>query len=166
MSRPTSVGPPHSACARAGPRRGSARRPPGWSPRRVSAASRISKGCWPDVHGLILAGGEGSRLAAGGIAVPKPLVEVAGKPQIVGLLETLAALGCSSLTCAVRADFPAVRRLLDGRSEEHTSELQSLAYLVCRLLLEKKKKSADSNCPTDTICSVSSVYASHSSCTT
>src|SRR2546425_5125092 len=26
-----------------------------------------------------------------------------------------------------------------GRSEEHTSELQSLAYLVCRLLLEKKK---------------------------
>src|SRR5687767_15927167 len=28
----------------------------------------------------------------------------------------------------------------EGRSEEHTSELQSLAYLVCRLLLEKKKK--------------------------
>src|SRR2546425_7879279 len=27
-----------------------------------------------------------------------------------------------------------------NRSEEHTSELQSLAYLVCRLLLEKKKK--------------------------
>src|SRR2546425_2856866 len=27
----------------------------------------------------------------------------------------------------------------DNRSEEHTSELQSLAYLVCRLLLEKKK---------------------------
>src|SRR2546425_5660369 len=29
------------------------------------------------------------------------------------------------------------------RSEEHTSELQSLAYLVCRLLLEKKKKDHD-----------------------
>src|SRR2546425_3804158 len=29
------------------------------------------------------------------------------------------------------------------RSEEHTSELQSLAYLVCRLLLEKKKKTND-----------------------
>src|SRR2546425_8450420 len=29
---------------------------------------------------------------------------------------------------------------LTGRSEEHTSELQSLAYLVCRLLLEKKKE--------------------------
>src|SRR2546425_9481468 len=31
------------------------------------------------------------------------------------------------------------------RSEEHTSELQSLAYLVCRLLLEKKKQ--HNNCP-------------------
>src|SRR5205823_9891536 len=29
---------------------------------------------------------------------------------------------------------------MNRRSEEHTSELQSLAYLVCRLLLEKKKK--------------------------
>src|SRR3712207_7005409 len=29
---------------------------------------------------------------------------------------------------------------LPGRSEEHTSELQSRQYLVCRLLLEKKKK--------------------------
>src|SRR3712207_7221724 len=31
---------------------------------------------------------------------------------------------------------------LSERSEEHTSELQSRQYLVCRLLLEKKKKSA------------------------
>src|SRR2546425_5081625 len=33
-------------------------------------------------------------------------------------------------------------RAAPGRSEEHTSELQSLAYLVCRLLLEKKNKGA------------------------
>src|SRR2546425_8438578 len=32
------------------------------------------------------------------------------------------------------------RLVFAPRSEEHTSELQSLAYLVCRLLLEKKKK--------------------------
>src|SRR5205823_12804537 len=32
------------------------------------------------------------------------------------------------------------RRARRARSEEHTSELQSLAYLVCRLLLEKKKR--------------------------
>src|SRR5205823_13583787 len=36
------------------------------------------------------------------------------------------------------ADRQSDRR--EERSEEHTSELQSLAYLVCRLLLEKKKK--------------------------
>src|SRR5687767_8257558 len=36
--------------------------------------------------------------------------------------------------------LPCDRSQLRRRSEEHTSELQSLAYLVCRLLLEKKKK--------------------------
>src|SRR5256885_12278974 len=35
----------------------------------------------------------------------------------------------------------APRRALNARSEEHTSELQSPCNLVCRLLLEKKKKS-------------------------
>src|SRR3712207_8835383 len=37
----------------------------------------------------------------------------------------------------------------DGRSEEHTSELQSRQYLVCRLLLEKKKnnKNHDTHSP-------------------
>src|SRR5687767_6869830 len=34
---------------------------------------------------------------------------------------------------------------LEERSEEHTSELQSLAYLVCRLLLEKKNKITSQN---------------------
>src|SRR2546425_6778869 len=42
--------------------------------------------------------------------------------------------------CAVQLvpERNALQRFLQ-RSEEHTSELQSLAYLVCRLLLEKKK---------------------------
>src|SRR2546423_9105023 len=38
-------------------------------------------------------------------------------------------------------DHDAADRQRVSRSEEHTSELQSLAYLVCRLLLEKKKLS-------------------------
>src|SRR5258705_8635344 len=38
---------------------------------------------------------------------------------------------------------PLVRR--SSRSEEHTSELQSLRHLVCRLLLEKKKKKKQEN---------------------
>src|SRR2546423_1936483 len=38
---------------------------------------------------------------------------------------------------------PALRQRAMARSEEHTSEIPSLAYLVCRLLLEKKKKKYD-----------------------
>src|SRR5260370_31339765 len=44
----------------------------------------------------------------------------------------------SLVRCAVEIDG---RRVSLGRSEEHTSELQSHLNLVCRLLLEKKKKS-------------------------
>src|SRR5437762_9910420 len=53
--------------------------------------------------------------------------------------------GCDFARRGPRADRPsgamlhAPARWL-GRSEEHTSELQSPMYLVCRLLLEKKKK--------------------------
>src|SRR2546425_1533461 len=39
-----------------------------------------------------------------------------------------------------RFGFENFEHFCGERSEEHTSELQSLAYLVCRLLLEKKKK--------------------------
>src|SRR2546425_5055175 len=46
--------------------------------------------------------------------------------------------GC--LSVAVPQLVPLGRDPVEPRSEEHTSELQSLAYLVCRLLLEKKKK--------------------------
>src|SRR3989441_7327110 len=47
--------------------------------------------------------------------------------------------------------FMQLSRLLAGnRSEEHTSELQSLAYLVCRLLLEKKKNNQPSPAITQT----------------
>src|SRR5687767_15674133 len=42
------------------------------------------------------------------------------------------------------ADRPARQH---ARSEEHTSELQSLAYLVCRLLLEKKKTNITGGAP-------------------
>src|SRR2546422_3477419 len=41
--------------------------------------------------------------------------------------------------CQRRPESLGARRLV-GRSEEHTSELQSRLHLVCRLLLEKKKK--------------------------
>src|SRR3712207_7013009 len=45
------------------------------------------------------------------------------------------------------ADERAVRDGVHDRSEEHTSELQSRQYLVCRLLLEKKKNTLLSHLP-------------------
>src|SRR3712207_7476816 len=50
----------------------------------------------------------------------------------------------SSRVTGFRAGGPA-RLPRPGRSEEHTSELQSRQYLVCRLLLEKKKKHYEPN---------------------
>src|SRR5213592_4685321 len=58
------------------------------------------------MHGLILAGGRGSRLAADGVATPKALALVAGRPQLVKLVETFAELGCASITCMVREGIP------------------------------------------------------------
>src|SRR3712207_7861727 len=49
-----------------------------------------------------------------------------------------SAGGCVSVLVAELIVSPSVRRA--RRSEEHTSELQSRQYLVCRLLLEKKNK--------------------------
>src|SRR5438309_7235116 len=51
---------------------------------------------------------------------------------------TLSAWCCSSV-------LRAARQTLEQRSEEHTSELQSQFHLVCRLLLEKKKKNKQYN---------------------
>src|SRR5205823_10346678 len=51
------------------------------------------------------------------------------------------AIACNAVTGPRISNFPGLAT--SPRSEEHTSELQSLAYLVCRLLLEKKKKSIE-----------------------
>src|SRR5687767_15689900 len=69
--------------------------------------------------------GEASRAAVLGGAVT-----VAG---LVLLVPRWGIIGAAAVTTAANAG--------QLRSEEHTSELQSLAYLVCRLLLEKKKQS-------------------------
>src|SRR5258707_11031361 len=50
-----------------------------------------------------------------------------------------AASPATSPTKPVAANSPAANAPNAARSEEHTSELQSRQYLVCRLLLEKKK---------------------------
>src|SRR3712207_8966870 len=53
------------------------------------------------------------------------------------------------------SDDPGTQGFAAARSEEHTSELQSRQYLVCRLLLEKKKTI------THPVCPLSSVYTPH-----
>src|SRR5687767_15340302 len=61
----------------------------------------------------------------------------AGAPAVVGAGVDAGAVGLAGPGRQVPAPDAGV--VGPRRSEEHTSELQSLAYLVCRLLLEKKK---------------------------
>src|SRR2546425_9684559 len=63
-------------------------------------------------------------------------------------LRALLLSGISQMHTGQRQSIENMRRAVEVlvasvRSEEHTSELQSLAYLVCRLLLEKKKTDHD-----------------------
>src|SRR2546425_4062360 len=64
-----------------------------------------------------------------------------------------AAVGVVRRARRHRGDAQEVGELAEQpvvRSEEHTSELQSLAYLVCRLLLEKKKNNITQVCDIET----------------
>src|SRR5258707_5836389 len=67
-------------------------------------------------------------------------VLLAGRPPFNGRMEQLLLQHLSSPPAPPSTLNPAIPGELDMRSEEHTSELQSRQYLVCRLLLVKKKK--------------------------
>src|SRR5437762_8544584 len=58
---------------------------------------------------------------------------------LVGVIELLVVRDQRDLVRRIVADTREAREEPGARSEEHTSELQSPMYLVCRLLLEKKK---------------------------
>src|SRR3712207_7644648 len=59
---------------------------------------------------------------------------------LVGGVVHLVAAAAAGVVVAPDVEQVEVVADLVGRSEEHTSELQSRQYLVCRLLLEKKKR--------------------------
>src|SRR3989449_8234502 len=67
------------------------------------------------------------------------------RPRSTSMTCSARSLGSASSVSAIVWSWDSVtpRGLVPaiGRSEEHTSELQSRLHLVCRLLLEKKKKS-------------------------
>src|SRR5690554_7601653 len=84
---------------------------------------------------LIPAAGRGARLDRPN--TPKPLVDVGGRAIIFHLLKRLEEVGVEHAVVVVGYEGKKIAR---QRSEEHTSELQSRPHLVCRLLLEKKKK--------------------------
>src|SRR5947199_6380522 len=67
------------------------------------------------------------------------LAAVAGSGSSVSDLPAPPAIG-TVIDDFKLPDFDGKEHSLNSRSEEHTSELQSLRHLVCRLLLEKKKK--------------------------
>src|SRR5687767_15419852 len=78
-----------------------------------------------------------------GIAIAIALAAIActGEPltEIVVISDTDLAVPETIDTIRIEIHGDGRVERATARSEEHTSELQSLAYLVCRLLLEKKK---------------------------
>src|SRR3712207_8909856 len=76
-------------------------------------------------------------LVATGVAPPSIPVTAAAPTPITANLQKWTTPGSKYAGTSIVPD-----QYLDPRSEEHTSELQSRQYLVCRLLLEKKKKNS------------------------
>src|SRR2546425_2340328 len=76
-------------------------------------------------------------------ALPISAVSAGSKPRLLDTIGIAVPAAPERLT-EMNIET-ATTRPKDTRSEEHTSELQSLAYLVCRLLLEKKKKKQKAN---------------------
>src|SRR2546430_6230982 len=111
-------------------------------PLRVARVPAISRRKQPDAL-FILAGGPGAAASAFYATVAGAFARIHRERDIV-LVDQRGSGGSNRLDC--EADAQLLYRASEAeiaagtRSEEHTSELQSQSNLVCRLLLEKKKK--------------------------
>src|SRR2546422_3974809 len=115
---------------------------PGSEPyREAVACSDLFRGGgldFPFSHDLSNAGSRASAVGA-----PSHSVVPGAAPRAAAPRRARAA-GLSRYTPKEGFSYEASRGVV-GRSEEHTSELQSRLHLVCRLLLEKKKKNYQDN---------------------
>src|SRR5437870_13891873 len=68
-----------------------------------------------------------------------PLVDIFEEPDVIRLVAEIPGVKPEDVKISVEGNLLTVKGTKE-RSEEHTSELQSRGHLVCRLLLEKKKK--------------------------
>src|SRR2546425_11984703 len=98
--------------------------------------SRPWNGHFASVHGVV---GRGTSIPTSRAAEPTGLADAAGAAGFFCAFFSAISFHRAFFTRSSgrkRISSPSTSK----RSEEHTSELQSLAYLVCRLLLEKKKQ--------------------------
>src|SRR5437762_13600339 len=105
-------------------------RPPGkWGKQPVQSSSVLSRR-------RVL----GAAAAATAIAFVTPSPAISFAPRAVSLYNTHTGEWVRTVYWADGHYIREAVRDINWRSEEHTSELQSPMYLVCRLLLEKKKR--------------------------
>src|SRR2546427_13287829 len=89
---------------------------------------------YPTVEAVLAMGKKLEATTAGRISVQMyPSMQLGGEKEMI----EQAQVGALAIA---RISVGPMGPLVDDRSEEHTSELQSQSNLVCRLLLEKKKK--------------------------
>src|SRR2546425_2163685 len=122
---------------RAAGRGGARARLPAARPAGLHTGS-ADRGSWRMVGVVEDGGGCGEATSTNLHRPPEPPPTSAGRRSVNGDAPARPGEICRELLAAL--DASEGRRRRRKRSEEHTSELQSLAYLVCRLLLEKKKK--------------------------
>ncbi len=91
----------------------------------------------------IIAAGFGERLRAAGIATPKPLVEVGGRPLIARAIDAAKRAGASRIACIVNAETDRVRRYLETTDfglpldvVQRTTASSAESFLTLRPLLD------------------------------
>jgi len=91
----------------------------------------------------IIAAGMGERLSSAGIATPKPLVTIGGRPLIARAIAAARAAGASSVACIINNETPHVRRFLDEHEfgipleiVQRTTASSAESFLALRPMLE------------------------------